>query len=307
MEEPEVEYRLSSLETVLAEFIMQTNRSLHRLERSHERTEEFIRQNDQRREQERLAREAKAEAERLTREAKAEEERLAREAKAEAERLAREAKAEAERLTREAVYAAAREQEKQEQQAREARLEEERLTREAAYAAAREQEKQEQQAREATYAAMIRDMNKKWGEISEKLGTFAEDIAYPNTKRIANEQFGYTTEPDFEGQRVRRTNALDRSKSFEFDGLLAYSDAVFLVESKFSVRMKYLEGIPRLIENFRLVFPEFNDRKIIPVFTSMSIQPDQVKYLTSIGVYAMALGDRNMELLNFAELSQKNQ
>lgn len=267
MEEPEVEYRLSSLETVLAEFIMQTNRSLHRLERSHERTEEFIRQNDERREQERLARETKAEEQRLAREARLEEERLAREAKAEAERMAREA----------------------------------------AYAAAREQEKQEQQARDARNDAMIRDMNKKWGEISEKLGTFAEDIAYPNTKRIANEQFGYTTEPDFEGQRVRRTNALDRSKSFEFDGLLAYSDAVFLVESKFSVRMKYLEGIPRLIENFRLVFPEFNDRKIIPVFTSMSIQPDQVKYLTSIGVYAMALGDRNMELLNFAELSRKNQ
>ena len=36
--------------------------------------------------------------------------------------------------------------------------------------------------------------------------------------------------------------------------------------------------------------------------TSMSIRPDQVSYLTTMGVYAMALGEENMELLNFNEL-----
>ena len=38
---------------------------------------------------------------------------------------------------------------------------------------------------------------------------------------------------------------------------------------------------------------------------SGSIQPDQVKYLTGLGIYAMALGEENMELLNFDELQSR--
>ena len=147
----------------------------------------------------------------------------------------------------------------------------------------------------------IRQMNQKWGEIAEKLGTFAEDIAAPNLKRIAREQFGCGDPDDYMVRRDRK-NPLDPSQMFEFDAILVSGQTVFLLESKFTVRMKYLEGLPRLIQNFRTCFPEYTAHKLITVFSSMSIQPDQVKYLTSLGIYAMALGEENMELLNFDEL-----
>jgi hypothetical protein len=150
-----------------------------------------------------------------------------------------------------------------------------------------------------------RKMNKQWAEVTNKLGSFAEDIAYPNTKRIAEEQFGITSELEFEGQRIMRHNAQDYAQRFEFDGILVYPEMVFLVESKFTVRMEYLTDMTRVVERFRLAFPEYNDRPVAPVFTSMAIKPDQVKYLTGIGVYAMALGDETMELLNFDELQAK--
>jgi hypothetical protein len=38
----------------------------------------------------------------------------------------------------------------------------------------------------------------------------------------------------------------------------------------------------------------------------MSIKEDQVKYLTSHNIYAVAFGDENMELLNYEELSKNS-
>ena len=150
----------------------------------------------------------------------------------------------------------------------------------------------------------VREMNKKWGEVTEKLGSFAEDLAAPNLKRISREQFGCES-VDYYSVRIDKRNPLDPSQTFEFDAILMADQMVFLLESKFAVRMKHLEGLPRLIDDFKLCFPEYADHKLIPVFASMSIQPDQVKYLTKQGIYAMALGDETMELLNLDELQSR--
>ena len=217
----ETEYRLETLETVLAEFIMQTNRSLNRMERD---TADF---------------------------------------KAEMQR--------------------SREEQQRNDEQRMAEL------------------KAQREVDRAETSRQIREMNQKWGEITEKLGTFAEDVAAPNLRRIAREQFGCKS-IDYYSVRIDKRNPLDPSQMFEFDAILVADQTVFLLESKFTVRMKYLEGLPRLIQNFKTCFPEYDKYKLIPVFASMSIQPDQVKYLTSLGIYAMALGEETMELLNFNEL-----
>ena len=44
---------------------------------------------------------------------------------------------------------------------------------------------------------------------------------------------------------------------------------------------------------------------MIPIFASMAISPDFVKRLTRLRIYALALGDRTMELLNLGEVSAK--
>ncbi len=233
------EYRLTTLETVLAEFIMQTNRSLNRMERdtsSFKAEMQQLREDQQRKEEQRLA-------------------------------------------------------EIQAYQADQQRKEEQRLA----------EKKQADKDWKEEKKQMNREWNQKWGEVTEKLGTFAEDMAAPNLRRIAREQFNCES-LDYYSVRIDKRNPLDSSQMFEFDAILVAGQTVFLLESKFTVRMKYLEGLPRLIENFKMCFPEYNLYKLIPVFASMSIQPDQVKYLTNQGIYAMALGEENMELLNFDEL-----
>ncbi len=169
----------------------------------------------------------------------------------------------------------------------------------------KEEMRRDREAHRKETSQQTRQMNRKWGEMAEKLGSFAEDLAAPNLKRIAREQFGCES-IDYYSVRIDKKNPLNPSQTFEFDAILVVGQMVFLLESKFSVRMKYLEGLPRLIENFKLSFPEYTAHKLIPVFVSMNIQPDQVKYLTSLGIYAMALGEENMELLNFDELQSRN-
>jgi hypothetical protein len=255
--ESTTEYRLDTLESVLAEFIMQTNRSLNRMERDtsvFKAEMQHIREEQQRKEEARLAELQTYQAEQQRKE----EARLA---------------------------------ELQTYQAEQQRKEEARLA----------EKKQADEEWKAEKKQMNREWNQKWGEVTEKLGTFAEDLAAPNLKRIAREQFGCEKPDDYMVRRDKR-NPLDPSQTFEFDAILVSGSLVFLLESKFTVRMKYLEGLPRLIENFKLCFPEYADYKLIPVFASMNIERDQIKYLTKLGIYAMALGEETMEILNFDEL-----
>ena len=45
---------------------------------------------------------------------------------------------------------------------------------------------------------------------------------------------------------------------------------------------------------------------IVPVFSSLSIPADVVTYLTRRGIYAVAMGDEAMQVLNLDEVRRRN-
>ena len=49
---------------------------------------------------------------------------------------------------------------------------------------------------------------------------------------------------------------------------------------------------------FALYFPEYGKLPIMPAFSSLSIPEDMVTYLTRHGIYAVAMGDEVMQVLN---------
>ncbi|MBI4657596.1 MAG: hypothetical protein HY735_01895, partial [Verrucomicrobia bacterium] len=49
-------------------------------------------------------------------------------------------------------------------------------------------------------------------------------------------------------------------------------------------------------------FPEFQGYTLVPIFASMALSADQVRRLTRLKIYAMALGQRTMELLNLEQV-----
>ncbi len=149
-----------------------------------------------------------------------------------------------------------------------------------------------------------KEMNKRWGEVTNKLGTFAEDMAFPNVPRIAAEYFG---EPIILLKSIRVDVYKPEAEDgvYEFDGILETENKVFLLESKYTIRMKHIESLPKLIDTFKVCFPQYAEKELITIFASMSIPENMLKKLTKMDIYAMALGDDNMDLLNFEAIQKK--
>jgi hypothetical protein len=161
-----------------------------------------------------------------------------------------------------------------------------------------EQERKiEQQEREKER----REMNKKWGELANKMGTLVEDIVAPNIRRVAQELFGINDIVEFS---VRRTiyHPTDKSRLKDFDALLIGADAVVLNETKSTVRQSYIEEFIAFIPTVFEYLPEHKGKRVIPVFSSLYIPEHFVRYLTANKIYAMAMGDETMEILNYNDI-----
>ena len=142
-------------------------------------------------------------------------------------------------------------------------------------------------------------MNKRWGELANKMGTVVEDIVAPSIRRLAREVFDcgdlvrFTTR-----QTVTRSD--DRSRRREFDALYVGTRAVLLNSTKSSPRSEDARAFVEFLRNgeFARYFPEHRKLPIVPAFSSLSIPEDMVVYLTRHGIYAVAMGDEAMQVLN---------
>ncbi len=143
-------------------------------------------------------------------------------------------------------------------------------------------------------------MNKRWGEIANKLGTVVEDIIYPSARRVARAFFGAET-IEFEGQRIVRRLSGDRGRSREFDGVFAWEGHVLLLEGKAAIRPEYLRGFVDFVRlgAFFDWFPEYRGRRLIPVFGALAIPDQDVAWLTRRRIYVLKMGEEAMELVNF--------
>lgn len=144
-----------------------------------------------------------------------------------------------------------------------------------------------------------RELNKKWGELANRLGTVAEDIVAPNLPRIAREQFGCAEEPDDFMVRRWVRHKVDHSKRREFDVIVVYPDKVIINETKSTPRINYIDDFILVLADIYGYFPEYQDKMVIPIFAGLSIPENLQHYLTKHKIYALAMGDETMELLNF--------
>jgi len=76
-------------------------------------------------------------------------------------------------------------------------------------------------------------MNKKWGEISNKLGTLVEDLVAPSLPRIIEE---YLNEHAYD-LMVRLKHRLPDGRVKEFDALVITPDCVCLNSTKATLRI----------------------------------------------------------------------
>ena len=161
-------------------------------------------------------------------------------------------------------------------------------------AAARDRKEMKEQAERER-----REMNERWGNLANKMGTVVEDIIAPSIRRLAREVFGCGDQRYF-GTRVSVNRSDDPSREREFDALYVGARAVLLNETKSSPRSEHVQAFVQFLESgeFALYFPQYRELPIKPAFSSLSIPPDMVTYLTRRGIYAIAMGEEAMQVLN---------
>ncbi len=172
-------------------------------------------------------------------------------------------------------------------------------------AAAREREAAAREREEA--ARERKEMNKRWGELANSMGTVVEDIVAPSIRRLAREVFDCGGLQHF-ATRTARTRSDAPSHEREFDALYVGTQAVLLNETKASARPEYAGAFVRFLESgqFARYFPEYRELPIVPVFSSLSIPAELVTYLTRRGIYAVAMGDEAMQVLNLNEVRRRS-
>ena len=150
-------------------------------------------------------------------------------------------------------------------------------------------------------------MNKRWGELANRMGTLVEDIVAPSIRRLAHEVFD-CGEQQYFITRMSVNRSDDRSRQREFDALYVGARAVLLNQTKASARPEYAGEFVKFLESgeFALYFPELREVPIVPAFSSLSIPEDVVRYLTRRGIYAIAMGDEAMQVLNLNEVRRRS-
>lgn len=164
----------------------------------------------------------------------------------------------------------------------------------------RTQVERDREADREEWARARRAMNKQWSELATKMGTVVEDIVAPSVRRMAREIFDCGEQQLFIC-RIERVWSDDRSRRREFDALYVGDRAVLLSETKSTPWGADIRRFVRLVRSgeFFLYFPEYRDLPIVPVFSSLSLPDNLVTQLTRNGVYALAMGDEALQVLNF--------
>jgi hypothetical protein len=146
-----------------------------------------------------------------------------------------------------------------------------------------------------------KEMNRRWGDLANRMGTIVEDIVVPNIPGIARNYFGIQ-ELDYFAIRVKKRNTKDRSMRREFD-VIASSEEIFIVnETKPRATVVYANEFVEVLPEIPDYFPESKGKRIIPIYSSLHIPDDVVAYLTKRGIYAMGMKNETMDLLNFEEM-----
>jgi hypothetical protein len=144
--------------------------------------------------------------------------------------------------------------------------------------------------------------NKQLGELANRMGTIVEDIAAPAIPRIAGEYFGCDEIEDFMVRRWKR-KANDKKSRREFDVIAVCPDRVLLCEVKSTPRPDYINDFIELLqkEEFYEYFPEYREKQLIPIFSSLYLPPDIVIRLSKNGIFALGMMDSVMDILNYEE------
>jgi len=146
-----------------------------------------------------------------------------------------------------------------------------------------------------------RDMNRQWGEISNKLGTMVEDLVSPSLPRIIEAKLRETV-LDLMPRRKRR---LADGCVREFDAVAVTANLVCLNSTKATLRSADVDRFVEDIAVFREFFPEYNALPLVGILASLAVDDSVLNYSEEQGFLVLAVGDELMEIKNRPDFEPK--
>ena len=149
---------------------------------------------------------------------------------------------------------------------------------------------------QAEFERMSREMNRRWAELSDRLGTLAEDILAPGIPYLL-ERLGYRVKSTWTNEKVR----LFDGTSGEFDVVAVAEkdgrEVLFLCEVKSKLREKHFEQLRNQCRLYR-EHGIRRDLPIIPVLAALNIPDHLINYANKRGVLLVKMGGDYLEALN---------
>jgi len=143
-------------------------------------------------------------------------------------------------------------------------------------------------------------MNKRWGELANKMGTLVEDIFFPSFEIVLKKYFNVTPRLLTHTVKFRKNG-----KNLEID-ILAYTEKeVFIVEVKSSPNRKnYIEEFIEKLNVLPEFMPDINKYRVVPIYAGLSMDESTVEALTEKGIYAMVVKGDILEIVNFEQVTR---
>lgn len=139
-----------------------------------------------------------------------------------------------------------------------------------------------------------KEWNTKWGELSDKLGTIAEDLIAPSIPRILKQIANCTEEFDYITVRMKKKRPRER----EFDVVAVCGEWVLINETKSTLRSEYITKFYEVMQDIHSYFPEFAEKRFIGAIASLYVDESLIRYGEKLGLIVIGFGEELMDVLN---------
>ncbi len=140
-----------------------------------------------------------------------------------------------------------------------------------------------------------REMNQRWGELANKMGTLVEDLVAPSLSRIVQELLG----EEVIDLSIRRKRRLADGRVREFDALAATTGTLCLNSTKSTLRSADVDPfVHNEVAALREFFPEYAGYPVVGILASLSVDSSVLNYAELQGLIVLGVGDQLVEVKN---------
>ena len=135
-------------------------------------------------------------------------------------------------------------------------------------------------------------INKKWSELAQKMGTVVEDIIVPGCESALSRKFKIKINSIVDRMKLKNTYGME-----EFDIIVEGSDGkVYMVEVKSTLRIAHIRETIEKAEVLKKL--KYRDLEIVPILSSLNINESILRHAGKSGVYILGMKGDYLEILN---------